>query len=79
MSKWWFMAGLMAFALACPAQEEVAELPLNEFTPASGDLDEIVERRRLRVLVPYGRTLYFIDGGTQRGSAFEIRPSPCQQ
>ncbi|WP_203594785.1 transglycosylase SLT domain-containing protein [Wenzhouxiangella limi] len=72
MSKWLLMACLMAFAVASPAQDEVTELPLNEFRPASGDLDEIVERRRLRVLVPYGRTLYFIDGGTQRGIAFEI-------
>lgn len=33
-----------------------------------GDLDEMVERRQIRVLVPYSRTFYFIDGrGNQRG------------
>ncbi len=72
MWKWLLTACLMNAAVAWSAQAQVNELPLAEFSPAFGDLDEIVERRRLRVLVPYGRTLYFIDGGTQRGIAFEI-------
>lgn len=33
-----------------------------------GDLDDMVERRQIRVLVPYSRTFFFVDGrGTQRG------------
>jgi len=39
----------------------------------SGDLDGMVERRQVRVLVPYSRTFYFIDeGGSQRGLAYEF-------
>ncbi len=37
-----------------------------------GDLDGMLERRVVRVLVPYSRTGYFIDGGTQRGMNYEI-------
>src|SRR5947208_16708116 len=32
-----------------------------------GDFDAILERRVVRVLVPYSRTLYFNDKGRQRG------------
>jgi membrane-bound lytic murein transglycosylase MltF len=35
--------------------------------PWSGDFDGMLERRLVRVLVPYSRTLYFNDKGTQRG------------
>ena len=40
----------------------------NAFT---GDLDEMVKRRVIRVGVIYSRTHYFIDKGTQRGLAYE--------
>jgi ABC-type amino acid transport substrate-binding protein len=33
----------------------------------TGDLDTLLERREIRVLVPYSRTLFFNDKGAQRG------------
>jgi membrane-bound lytic murein transglycosylase MltF len=33
-----------------------------------GDFDGIRERRQLRILVPYSKTFFFIDRGTQRGT-----------
>jgi membrane-bound lytic murein transglycosylase MltF len=39
--------------------------------PLFGDFDDIVERRLLRALVPYSKTYYFLDGGRQRGLAYE--------
>jgi membrane-bound lytic murein transglycosylase MltF len=33
----------------------------------TGDLDGMIKRRIIRVLVPYSKTLYFVDRGTQRG------------
>jgi membrane-bound lytic murein transglycosylase MltF len=39
--------------------------------PWKGDFDQMVERRRVRVLVPYNRTLYFSDKGTERGVTAE--------
>src|SRR6185503_17979468 len=35
--------------------------------PWVGDFDGMLERRVIRVLVPYSRTLYFNDKGAQRG------------
>ena len=35
--------------------------------PWTGDLDKLIERRMIRVLVPYSRTLYFNDKGRERG------------
>ena len=36
-----------------------------------GDLDQMVSRRLIRAGVVFNRTQYFIDGGTQRGFAYE--------
>jgi membrane-bound lytic murein transglycosylase MltF len=38
----------------------------------AGDLDGMLKRRTLRVLVPYSKTLYFIDRGRQMGVAAEF-------
>lgn len=35
--------------------------------PWAGDFDRMLERRMIRVLVPYSRTLYFNDRGRERG------------
>lgn len=41
--------------------------------PWHGDLQGMVERRMVRVLVPYSRTFYFVDGGgNQRGLSYEF-------
>jgi len=37
----------------------------------TGDLDGMIKRRYIRALVPFTKTLYFIDRGTQRGLAYE--------
>jgi membrane-bound lytic murein transglycosylase MltF len=36
-----------------------------------GDLDTIIAKRRLRVLVPYSQTSYYIDGVERKGIAYE--------
>jgi membrane-bound lytic murein transglycosylase MltF len=38
----------------------------------TGDLDAMIQRRQIRVLVPYSRTLYFVDRGQQRGLAYDV-------
>ncbi len=40
--------------------------------PWTGDLDGMIERRTIRVLVPYSRTLYFLDGPTPRGIVHDM-------
>ena len=37
----------------------------------TGDLDEMIERGRIRALVPYNRTSYFIDGAKRGGITYE--------
>jgi len=37
----------------------------------TGDLDGMIERRLVRVLVTYSKTNYFVDKGTQRGIVYE--------
>ncbi|MGB8436679.1 MAG: transporter substrate-binding domain-containing protein [Burkholderiales bacterium] len=40
--------------------------------PWTGDFDAMLERRLIRVYVPYSRSLYFIDKGRERGLAAEL-------
>ena len=39
---------------------------------SSGDFDALLERRMIRVLVPYSRTLFFVDKGRERGLTAEL-------
>jgi membrane-bound lytic murein transglycosylase MltF len=39
--------------------------------PFTGDFDDMVKRRIIRVGVPFNRTYYFIDKGVQRGLTYE--------
>ena len=38
----------------------------------TGDFHEMVERHRIRALVPYSKTFYFLDGATQRGLTYDL-------
>jgi membrane-bound lytic murein transglycosylase MltF len=40
--------------------------------PWKGDFDQMLERRMIRVLVPYSRTLFYIDRGQERGLTAEL-------
>ena len=40
--------------------------------PWKGDFDAMLERRMLRVLVPYSRSLYFVDRGHERGLTADL-------
>jgi hypothetical protein len=39
--------------------------------PFTGDFDEMIAHRLVRVGVPFNRTLYFVDKGVQRGVAYD--------
>ena len=39
--------------------------------PFTGDFDEMVKRRVIRLGVTFNRSFYFIDGGVQRGAVYE--------
>lgn len=40
--------------------------------PWTGDFDQMLERRMIRVAVPYSRSMYFIDKGRERGLMAEL-------
>jgi membrane-bound lytic murein transglycosylase MltF len=59
--------GVLLLSLAAAAQAASVTTLDHELQPWKGDFDGMLERRVVRVLVPYSRTLYFIDKGAQRG------------
>ena len=63
-------------AAAPPAAATKAQPRRLELATASkpwiGDFDKMLERRLVRVLVPYSRTLYYSDKGRERGTTAEL-------
>jgi membrane-bound lytic murein transglycosylase MltF len=37
-----------------------------------GDFDKMAEKRTIRVLVPYSKTFYFLDGATPKGATYDM-------
>ena len=58
-------------APAASAAPTVRTLPVTN-KPWKGDFDRLLERRMIRVLVPFSRTLYFNDRGRERGLTGEL-------
>lgn len=46
-------------------------VPARGYRPWSGDFDGMQKRRLIRILVPFSKTIYFIDRGEQLGTAVE--------
>jgi len=70
------LAGILLLPLHAGAQDKPApakprQLSI-EIKPWKGDLDQMLERRVIRVLVPYSRTLYFLDKGRERGVTADL-------
>ena len=61
--------------VALPPFELESDLPPSVrdavLKPFTGDLDQLVKRRVVRIGVTYNRTFYFVDKGVQRGIAYE--------
>ncbi len=61
-----------AFAQSPPAAAADAERALDlRNRPWKGDFQQMLDRKIIRVLVPYSRTLYFVDKGVERGITVE--------
>jgi len=77
-----FVAAILALALSAHAPAGAqGEAPVPppalrqlslENKPRKGDFDAMLERRIIRVLVPYSRTLYFVDKGQERGLTADL-------
>ena len=72
------VVAILAATLCGPAMaQEAAKKPpprqlSTDIKPWTGDFDAMLERRVIRVLVPYSRSLYFVDKGQERGVAADL-------
>jgi membrane-bound lytic murein transglycosylase MltF len=74
------VAAPLAAAILCAtpagAQEKAAAAKPRQLSlqiqPWTGDFDQMLERRVIRVLAPYSRTLYYVDKGQERGITAEL-------
>jgi membrane-bound lytic murein transglycosylase MltF len=57
---------------AAPSGQADYTLPDVTAKKWTGDLDGMIKRRQIRILVPYSKTFYFVDRATQRGLAYEV-------
>src|SRR5262245_1640728 len=60
-----------AHAVDATKPPALRQLPITN-KPWTGDFDQMIERRSIRVLVPYSRTLYYTDKGRERGITAEL-------
>jgi membrane-bound lytic murein transglycosylase MltF len=66
-------AGAAAQSPPAKARPQRAALAHDHLTQKwTGDLDGMVERRRIRILTVYSKTFYFVDKGTQRGIVHDL-------
>jgi membrane-bound lytic murein transglycosylase MltF len=65
---------LFAGPFAAGQTKSPAEAARAQFSETKwvGDFDGMVKRRQIRILVPYSKTLYFVDRGQQRGFAYDV-------
>jgi membrane-bound lytic murein transglycosylase MltF len=72
------ITGLLVFAfLTLPVSQVLAKdgspaLFRNVIERWTGDFDEMVDRNKIRVLVPFSKTFYFLDRGRQRGLSYDL-------
>jgi membrane-bound lytic murein transglycosylase MltF len=77
------LAGMLSIATSAvaqtpappPAKEPAAKQGLPKIPAAktwTGDLDGMIKRRVIRVLVPYSKTYYFVDRAVQRGLSYDV-------
>jgi membrane-bound lytic murein transglycosylase MltF len=68
----WLLISLLSAVAGSAAADDHIAIKLQQ-QAWSGDLDGMLQRGYLRVLVPYSRTLYFVDlGGAQRGMSYDF-------
>lgn len=68
-----FLAAVCGTLLAAARPSLATEVNnLQGFKPWTGDLDGMKKRRLVRMLVPYNKTIYFVDRGRQLGTAVEL-------
>jgi membrane-bound lytic murein transglycosylase MltF len=71
----WLFAALAGLCCAgqptCVQAADDEKTALPAFAPWVGDFDGMQQRRQIRLIVPYSKTIFFIDKGDQLGTAAE--------
>ena len=62
----------LLLSLMCVNQTAAVESILDLDQKWTGDFDGMVERHKIRVLVPYSKTFYFLDGARQSGITYDL-------
>jgi membrane-bound lytic murein transglycosylase MltF len=65
------LLSILAFGSPAEAQSAAKPLALSRLKDTTDDLDGLLKRRAIRILVPYSKTIFFIDRGRQFGTAAE--------
>jgi membrane-bound lytic murein transglycosylase MltF len=76
LARSWFVLAAAVAAFAGVPQTQRSNSPTDDMVALAqkrwiGDLDAMIKRRMIRVLVPPSKTHYFIDQGVQRGITFD--------
>ncbi len=66
-----FLLCSLPFSLPSEAQSALKPLALSRMKDITDDLDGLLKRRAIRTLVPYSKTIFFIDRGRHFGTAAE--------
>lgn len=67
-----FLAFVISGVTQSSALERGDPLSTDISTPWQGDYKEMLKRRKIRVLIPFSKTFFFIDGGKLRGLAVDM-------
>ena len=67
-----FFFAISLFTTAMPIVSEADESLVKLDQNWTGDFDQMVERHRIRALVPYSKTFYFLDSADQHGLTYDI-------
>ncbi|MGL4296357.1 MAG: transglycosylase SLT domain-containing protein [Aestuariivirga sp.] len=67
------IVSLLSFLILAKAPAGASDVhDLEGFKPWTGDLEGMKKRRVVRILVPYSKTIYFVDRGRPYGTAVEL-------
>lgn len=67
-----FFVAMCLLAAALPTGSGADESLLKLEGKWTGDFDQMIERHRIRALIPYSKTFYFLDGARQRGLTCDL-------
>ena len=67
-----FLFSICLLAVVLPSGSRADESLLKVDQKWTGDFDQMVERHRIRALIPYSKTFYFMDGPHQRGLTYDL-------